>query len=120
MSISLLHDHDNVYRMEVSGLLRKAEWDRYESTMAGEMRRSGHVKLLVVIQHNFEGWERGVNWNDLTFYVAHGDEIDRIAIVGDDRWKADALVFAAAGLRKAPVEFFTPDDVARATAWLSA
>ena len=56
----------------------------------------------------------------MTFYVKHGDSIERIAIVGDERWRGEALMFAAADLRRAPVEFFAESALAEARAWLSA
>ncbi len=58
--------------------------------------------------------------SDLTFYVKHGGAIERIAIVGDERWRSQSLMFAGADLRKAPVEFFSPEQAADARAWLSA
>jgi len=59
-------------------------------------------------------------WNDLTFYVRHGDAITRIAIVGDEKWRSLALMFASADLRKAAVEFFPEPDLVRARTWLTA
>ena len=55
-----------------------------------------------------------------TFYVKYGDAIQRIAIVGNERWRAEMLMFAAADLRRAPVEFFPESELTRALAWLSA
>jgi hypothetical protein len=56
----------------------------------------------------------------LNFYLKHGDAITRIAIVGDERWRSLSLMFASADLRRAPVEFFSPDKLADARAWLAA
>ena len=67
---------------------------------------SGSVRLLFILQE-FGGWEANPSWGDLTFYMQHGDSIERIAIVGDERWRGDALMFASADLRRAPVEFFS-------------
>ena len=83
--------------------------------MAGD--GAGTVRLLVRLEA-FEGWEPDPRWNDLSFYVIHGDALERIAIVGDERWRGEALMFAAADLRKGPVEFFTPDLEPEARAWL--
>ena len=52
--------------------------------------------------------------------MKHGDAIERIAIVGDPRWRDLTMMFASAELRRAPVEFFAAQDMARARAWLSA
>ena len=86
--------------------------------LAGEIGRIGPVRLLFVLD-GFEGWEPHADWNDLTFYVKHGDGIERIAIVGHERWRSEALMFAAADLRRAPVEFFPEEGAANARAWLS-
>ena len=76
------HERGNVFRVEIRGHLRKADLDACQAHLAAEMRRLGPVRLLFVLDE-FEGWEPHDNWNDLTFYVEHGDAIDRIAIVGD-------------------------------------
>jgi hypothetical protein len=39
-------------------------------------------------------------------HADHDDRIERIAIVALARWRSESLMFAAADLRKAPVEFF--------------
>ena len=58
------------------------------------MARLAPVRLLFVLD-GFEGWEARDNWSDLTFYAKYSDCIDRIAIVGDERWRSEALMFAA-------------------------
>ena len=50
--------------------------------------------------------------------ATHGNEIAKIAIVGEPRWEPEALAFAGAGFRRAPVKFFPSDQQARARAWL--
>ena len=77
------------------------------------------ARLLVVMQ-GFEGWEPHTAWNDLSFYFAHGDALTRIALVGEERWRSEALMFAAADLRRGPVEFFAPSEMDEAQAWLAA
>jgi SpoIIAA-like len=119
MSMTMQHERENVYRLEIRGTLQKKDLDRCQEALASEMARIGPVKLLFVLA-GFEGWEPHAAWNDLTFYVKHGDTIERIAIVGEERWRGDALMFAGADLRRAPVEFFRPEAVADARAWLSA
>jgi hypothetical protein len=54
----------------------------------------------------------------LSFYATYGDRIERIAIVAEDRWRDQAMMFVGAGLRKAPVEFFVPGAVSIAREWL--
>ncbi|HEY7169962.1 MAG TPA: STAS/SEC14 domain-containing protein [Vicinamibacterales bacterium] len=117
MPITMQHEQDNIYRLDISGVLTKNDFDRCQDALVAAMNRGGPVRLLFVLS-GFEGWEKTPAWGDLTFYVKHGDSIQRIAIVGDERWRDEALMFASADLRRAPVEFFTA--LADAKKWLSA
>ncbi len=108
---------DGVYRLDATGLLAKSEFDNGQAMLTREIDRIGAVRLLVVLDR-FEGWDQRDNWSDLTFYATHGDRIARIAIVGDERWRAEMLMFAVADLRKAPVEYFGERAIADARAWL--
>jgi SpoIIAA-like len=119
MPVAMRHEHGNIYGLEIRGTLRRADFEQCEKTLAAEIERIGSVRLLVLLD-GFAGWESPANWNDLTFYVKHGDSIERIAIVGDERWRSEALMFASADLRRGPVEFFTKEAIANARAWLAA
>jgi len=118
MPITMQHERDNIYRLEVSGLLKKADMDQWQDALIVEMARMGPVRLLFLLK-GFDGWERNADWSDLTFYVKHGDKIERIAIVGEERWRSEALMFASADLRRAPVEFFPEPALQDARAWLA-
>jgi hypothetical protein len=113
------HEGDNLFRLDVRGSLRKADLERTQKDLLAHMARVGPVKILFVLE-DFEGWQSGDNWSDLSFYIMHGDSIQRIAIVGDERWRSEALMFAGADLRRAPVQFFPAASVADARAWLAA
>jgi hypothetical protein len=118
MPIELQHERDNIFRIELTAKLRQAEFERCQEQILHEVSRLGPVRLLFVL-HGFEGWDPQDKWNDLSFFVRHGDSIARIAIVGDERWRDLALMFAAADLRRAPVEYFGTSDLVKAQAWLS-
>ena len=97
MAIAMHDEGGNLFRLEVSGTLQKADLERCQDDLVKHILRAGPVKLLFVLE-GFEGWGRGDNWNDLSFYIKHGDSIKRIAIVGDERWRSEALMFAGAEL----------------------
>ena len=114
------HERDNIYRLEISGVLSKADMDRSQDVLLAAMEHAalGRVRLLVVLS-GFQGWDSKSNWSDLSFYVRHGDRLERIAIVGDARGRDHALMFAAADLRRGPVEFFDAASLDAAMKWLS-
>jgi len=117
--MTVRHERENVYRVEVQGLLRSSEFEQCQDVVRAEIDRVGPVRLLFVLD-GFEGWEPNDDWRDLSFYVTHGARLERIAIVGDERWRSETLMFASADLRKGPVEFFPPEQIAGARYWLSA
>jgi len=119
MPITLQRERDNIYRLELRALLRQADLRQGEKELAAEIARVGPVRLLVVLLE-FAGPEREVEWEQATFYEAHGDDIERIAIVGPERWRVEMLMFSAAGLRKGAVEYFVESAASEARAWLSA
>ena len=118
MPISAQRESTNRYRLEIRGTLGKAEFDRCLTSLVSQIEDGGPLRLMVVLDQ-FDGWEAKGAWNDIGFYIQHGDAVGRIAIVGDERWRDLALMFAVADLRKAPVEFFRTDDAAAASTWLS-
>lgn len=121
MPVTLKREAADVFRLDVSGVLSKADLDRAQERLVAEMRHGGTAAVvLLVVLDGFEGWESNPRWDDLTFYASHGDAIARIALVGDERWRDEALMFAAADLRKGPVKYFLPAALDEARAWLSA
>lgn len=119
MAATLRRQSGNTYRLEISGVLSRRDLDAVEQEAADAIRRGGRIRLLVVLA-GFAGWEQGMSWREMGFYVRHGDDIERIAIVGDETWRSEALMFAGADLRKAAVEYFPSSDMAHAAEWLSA
>lgn len=108
---------NNLYVLRFSGVLKRSEFGGTQSA-AGRAIDAGAQPRILAILENFEGWEKGADWNDLDFMLTHGNEIAKIAIVGDARWEPQALAFAGAGFRRAPVKFFPDGQVAAARAWL--
>ena len=119
MPIELHRESNDTYRLEISGVLLRSDYRQREAELKTELDRVGSAKLLCVLS-GFEGWEPNADWSDLAFYVKYGDAISKIALVGPERWRSEMLMFAAADLRKAPVEFFPEGELTRARAWLAA
>jgi hypothetical protein len=118
MSATLKHEDANLYRLTVSGLLRKSEAEKVQSAAAQEIARAGKVRLLFILE-GFQGWERGADWGDLQFYETYGQNVERIAVVCEEKWREQALMFLLADMRKAPVRHFPPTETDQARAWLS-
>jgi hypothetical protein len=116
MPVEMKYEPDGIYALRISGILKRSEFAAEQSALG---RTIGSKPRLLVILENFEGWERGADWNDLDFMISHGGKISKIAIVGEPRWETLALAFAGAGVRRAPVKFFPPSELEQARRWLA-
>ena len=118
MPVNIELEPDNLYVMRISGILNRSEFGGTQTVAARAIDAGGKPRILAILE-NFSGWERGADWNDLDFMISHGNEIAKIAIVGEPRWEPEALAFAGAGFRRAPVKYFPTTQLAEARAWLS-
>ena len=118
MAATIRPDGANCYRVDVTGLVSRSELEKVQAAAAQEIARVGKVRLLFVLDQ-FKGWQKGQGWGDMDFYEKHGQDIERIAIVGEEKWRDDALMFALADLRKAPTRYFLPAEFEQARTWLA-
>jgi hypothetical protein len=120
MGTTIRQQQGDVYVIRITGLLQKSEFDALQAAATKKLQDDPllRVKLLLLLEE-FEGWEHHPDWGDMDFYIAHGDKITRIAIVGDPKWATEFKMFTGAGFRSAPVEFFPPGQLQRARTWLA-
>ena len=104
---------------KLSGELDKAEVSQMQAAALEAIRRCGRISALFILD-NFRGWKRGGDWGDVSFLTEHDKDIDKIAVVGDEKWRDLIYAFLAKGFRAAAVEYFLPGDLAKARAWLGA
>src|SRR5690242_19444961 len=116
MPIKMDYEPNDVCVMRISGTLKQSEFAAQQDAIARKIDAGSKPRMLVIAE-KFDGFERGTDWNDLDFMISHGGEIAQIAIVPDPRWETSALAFAGAGVRKAPVKFFKPDELTQARSW---
>ena len=117
MPVQMSYEPNDVCVMRIGGVLKRSEFAAEQENLAHKID-SGSKPRILVVDDNFQGWEKGADWNDLEFMLSHGTEVAKIAIVADPRWEAGALAFAGAGFRNAPVKFFQTNQLADARSWL--
>jgi hypothetical protein len=115
---TIQRDKDGIWILKIFGALRKEELDAVQAAGLAGTNPQENSRVLVMVEDDFCGWVGDEVWNDMSFYVEHGDRIDKIAIVGNPEWEARMLMFTGAGLRRTPVKYFTWDRLAEAQAWL--
>lgn len=119
MACEIIKITDSIVHARIWDAMQPADQKLLESA-AMEMIRKGNKVRLIVILENFKGWEKTEAWGDVGFMIKHGNDIVKMAIVGDERWKDETFVFVGKGLRSTKVEFFSPTALKQAEVWVSA
>ena len=103
----------------ISGVMRIADLQALQSAGMDVLKQGIKARLLVTLQ-DFQGWEKGEDWGDVGFQISHGKDIERMAFVGEEKWKDDVFAFVGKGLRSTQIEFFSPSALKEADSWIRA
>ena len=117
MSADIIEFDDGLLTARIAGRLTQSELSALQRATAELIEKEGNVRLLIELT-SFKGWNRE-DWADLSFQVDHDAHIEKMAIVGERKWKDLALVFAAQGIRKFPIEYFETSEKTKALDWLA-
>ncbi len=118
MPITWEHESEHLLVAAVSGRMVTTDIGEFQKAVEPIVQASGHIQFLVILD-NFEGWESGEGWEDTSFADANDQYLARFAIVGDEKWRDQILMFSLAGMRPVEIEYFAADKEAAARAWLA-
>ncbi|HLY10913.1 MAG TPA: STAS/SEC14 domain-containing protein [Planctomycetota bacterium] len=117
MSIHLTEQRaSNILVLRLSGKLARMDYLRFAPEFERHLRDHGKVRVLLEMI-DFHGWETGGLWEDLKADLHHFTHLERIALVGDQRWERAMSLFCQPYTR-ARVRYFDRKDINRARAWL--
>ncbi|MBM4201788.1 MAG: STAS/SEC14 domain-containing protein [Gammaproteobacteria bacterium] len=119
MSFKIIETDDDVICVRLSGQMRFADQQALQARARALIDQGKEVRVLVYAS-DFQGWERTDNWSDVGFLMEHGDDIVKMAIIGDERWKDDVFLFVGKGLRTTQIEFFAANRGSEAEHWVRA
>ena len=118
MPVEVIDASGKLLQLKVRVMLKKADYDRIIQIAKESIAREGKIRALAILD-GFEGWERSGDWGDVRLMMDQGQHIEKMAIVGDETWKDDALAFTAKGFRPTAIEFFGAGRLNEARAWLA-
>jgi hypothetical protein len=113
-----MNNREGILTVKITGRLTQMDLLTTQKAAADILRDHGESRLLFVAE-DFKGWEQGADWGDFSAQFELDRYAKRIAIVGDQRWKDLALLFAGKGVRRVDIEYFIPPDLDKARAWLA-
>ena len=117
MSLTFTKESDDLFVINIQGVLTFEDQKEVEKKGREEIDRSGKTKLLVLAE-GFSGWGKEGDWGDLTFMHEYDPYIEKIAVVAEEKWKDQILMYIGAGRRQAQVKFFFEDEEDDARYWL--
>jgi len=83
-----------------------------------KIKRYGRVRILYELGPAFTGFTPGAMWGDLKLGVAHLKAWEKVAVVTDIAWIADATRLFGFAM-PCPVKVFPTEEIAAATNWIS-
>ena len=100
----------NVLGYKVSGEMTKEDYATLDPAVDAAIKEYGSVCLLIDLS-DFT-WEKVDAWaSDLNFGKKYKDKIDKMALVGNQKWEK-AMAKAAQGLYAKEIQYFESDNYA--------
>lgn len=76
----------NIVGVHLSDTLTEDDYEAFAPQLRDQMEAHTTVRVLFEIE-DVEGWEPEARWDDLTFDIRQVEDVDKVAIVGDDPWE---------------------------------
>jgi len=107
---------ERVLHVRLNGKLTDEDYRTFVPELEALIARHGSLRLLVEMS-DFHGWHAGALWDDFKVYLKHGNEIERIAIVGEKGWQ-EWMTRMARPFLHSETRFFEHADAGDARRWI--
>jgi len=101
---------------KASGKLTDADYQQFVPRLEEMIHEYGKISVFLELE-DFHGWEPKAAWDDFTLGLAHPQDFERIAIVGDKTWE-HWIALLARPFTHARVRYFALSDRNAAWDWL--
>lgn len=108
--------HGRVLEVELHGKLQRSDFDRVGPQVDRLIRKFGKIRILVAMR-DFEGWDVGALWEDLKWEARHFNDVERLAIVGEESWQKWMAGFCKP-FTTADIRYFSFAQLDEAHEWL--
>ena len=117
MSAEIISNTDGILTIKVTGLFTYPEQIALQKASIDNIPEQGKISILYILE-DFQGWSKDDNWSDISFQEKSDPYIKKMAIVGEEKWQDLILMSVGFGFRSCPIEYFQPDEMDQAKAWL--
>ncbi len=102
--------------VRLTGKLTKEAYDAFVPFTEEQIKEKGKVRMLVVM-HDFHGWDLAAVWEDSKFAIKHFRDIERLCIVGESKWEKWMTSFCRP-FTKAKIKYFDVAEIDQARQWM--
>jgi hypothetical protein len=106
-----------VLAFRMSGKLHDEDYKKFVPLVDEAIAKSGKVRILAQF-HDFHGWDPHALWDDIKFSTTHCTKIERIALVGDEKWEK-WMATVCKPFTMAKIRYFDAGELAAAETWLT-
>lgn len=106
----------NVLSVRVTGKLSKEDYEILVPAVDEVIKEHGKIRIFFEMV-DFHGWEMAAIWEDSKFGLAHWNDIERVAMVGDKKWEKGMAIFCKP-FTAAKLEYFDQADVEKGRDWI--
>ena len=117
MAIKWTINKDNLVEINLTGQLVFKEYREFQARLEPIVKKAGEVRLLAIL-HDFTGWDKDKGWEDSSIADRTDPYMKKMAIVGDEKWRALVELFTLKGMRSVAIEYFSSDKEQAARDWL--
>ena len=107
----------DVLMIVMSGTLVKADYDQFNQWTDDILEKHECMRLLCILD-DFHGWgEFAAAWEDAKYGMTHRSDIEKFAMVGEEKWEA-WMAKIAGFLMPGEVQYFDQSEKQSAIAWI--
>lgn len=117
MAIKLMETNDGkVLEVQVSGKLAHEDYQHFVPEFERLVKQHGKIRVLFEMSQ-FHGWEAKALWDDIKFDMKHFKDIERRAMVGEQKWQKWMAGFCKP-FTTAAIRYFDHEQTVAARDWL--
>ena len=101
---------------KLSGKLHDEDYKHFVPAVEAAVKLHGKVRILAQF-HDFHGWDLKALWDDIKFATEFCSKVERIAMVGENRWE-EWMARVCKPFTLAHVKYFDHHEMDAAWSWL--
>jgi hypothetical protein len=117
MSIAKATNTEGFVALKISGKMTDIEQQTIQQAGIKAFEQQQKLRVLLIFE-NFQGWDKNGHWDDVSFQAIADQHIEKMAVVCEQAWHDEILMFLGDGFRPFPIQTFQPNGIAKAQAWL--